>query len=71
MSIWTEEQARAVLAKVVAQSKADECTATLTGGVRGNSRFALNIVTTSGVVTVSRTAFRAWCLPCFASKTRR
>ena len=50
MSIWSEEQARAVLTKVVAQSKADECTATLTGAVRGNIRFALNKVTTSGVV---------------------
>lgn len=50
MSIWTEEKARAVLGKVVALSKADECTATLNGGVRGNIRFALNKVTTSGVV---------------------
>ncbi len=51
MSIWSEEQARAVLGKVVALSRADECTATLTGAVRGNVRFALNTVTTSGVVS--------------------
>ena len=51
MSIWTEEQSRAVLAKVVALSKADECTATLTCAVRGNIRFALNTVTTSGAVS--------------------
>ena len=51
MSIWSEEQSRAVLAKVVALSKADECTATLAGAVRGNIRFALNTVTTSGVVS--------------------
>lgn len=50
MSIWTEEQARAVLGKVVALSKADECTANLTATVSGNIRFALNKVTTSGVV---------------------
>ena len=50
MSIWTEDQSRAVLTKVVALSKADECTATLSGAVRGNIRFALNKVTTSGVV---------------------
>ena len=51
MSIWSEEQARAVLAKVVALSKAEECTARLSGAVRGNIRFALNKVTTSGVVS--------------------
>ena len=50
MSIWTEDQSRAVLTKVVALSKADECTATLSGAMRGNIRFALNKVTTSGVV---------------------
>ena len=50
MSIWTEEQARAVLGKVVALSKADECMANLTATVSGNIRFALNKVTTSGVV---------------------
>ena len=51
MSIWSEEQAREVLAKVVALSKAEECTARLSGAVRGNIRFALNKVTTSGVVS--------------------
>ena len=49
MSIWTEDQSRAVLTKVVALSKADECTATLSGAIRRNIRFALNKVTTSGV----------------------
>ena len=51
MSIWSEEQARAVLAKVVELSKAEECTARLSGAVMGNIRFALNKVTTSGVVS--------------------
>jgi predicted Zn-dependent protease len=50
MSIWSEAQARGVLSKVVALSKADECTARLTGSARGNIRFALNRVTTSGAV---------------------
>ena len=50
MTIFTEDQARAICAKVVALSKADECTARLTGSVTGNVRFALNNVTTSGVV---------------------
>lgn len=51
MSIWSEGQCREILARVVALSKADECTARLAGTVRGNIRFALNKVTTSGVVS--------------------
>lgn len=51
MTIHTEEQARAILEKVVALSVADECTATLNGGVDGNIRFALNNVSTSGIVS--------------------
>ncbi len=50
MTILTEEQARAILTKVVAMSKADECTAQLTGSTNGNIRFALNNVSTSGIV---------------------
>lgn len=50
MTILTEEQARAILTKVVALSKADECTAQLTGSINGNIRFALNNVSTSGIV---------------------
>ena len=51
MSIYTEQEAKAILDKVIALSKADECTATLTGGINGNIRFALNNVSTSGIVT--------------------
>lgn len=51
MTILTEEQARTLLEKVVALSTADECTATLNGSVDGNIRFALNNVSTSGVVS--------------------
>lgn len=50
MSIFTEEQAKAILDKVIALSKADECTASLTGSISGNIRFALNNVSTSGIV---------------------
>ena len=50
MSIFTEQQAKAILDKVLALSKADECTATLTGSIDGNIRFALNNVSTSGIV---------------------
>ena len=51
MSILTEEQAKAILDKVIALSKADECTAQLSWAIRGNIRFALNNVSTSGIVT--------------------
>src|SRR5688572_8557604 len=50
MTLFTEEQAKALLDKVVALSTADDCTATLTGNIDGNIRFALNQVSTSGIV---------------------
>jgi predicted Zn-dependent protease len=50
MSIFTEAQAKAILDKVIALSKADECTAVLAGAISGNIRFALNNVSTSGIV---------------------
>lgn len=49
MSILTEAQAKDILTKVVAMSKADECTATLNGKIRGNIRFARNDVSTAGL----------------------
>ena len=51
MSIFTEEQAKAILDKVLKLSTADECTATLAGNITGNIRFALNAVSTSGKVS--------------------
>lgn len=51
MTMYTEQQAKAILDKVLSYSKADECTATLSGGVSGNIRFALNNVSTSGIVS--------------------
>ncbi|KGQ19351.1 TldD protein [Lysobacter dokdonensis DS-58] len=50
MSILNEEQAKAILDKVVKLSKADQCTAQLTGSADGNIRFALNNISTSGIV---------------------
>jgi len=50
MSILPEAEAKAILTKVVALSTADECTAQLAGSTRGNVRFALNNVSTSGIV---------------------
>jgi predicted Zn-dependent protease len=51
MSIYTEDQARAILDKVVKLSKADQCSATLNGSSGGNIRYALNSVSTSGHVS--------------------
>ncbi|ESQ78401.1 TldD/PmbA family protein [Asticcacaulis sp. YBE204] len=51
MSMLTEAEAKAILDKVIKLSKADECTATLDGSVNGNIRFALNNVSTSGIIT--------------------
>ena len=51
MSIYSEQDAKAILEKVVKLSKADECTATLDGRVDGNIRYALNQVSTSGIVS--------------------
>ncbi len=51
MGIFTEAESRAILDKVIKLSKADECTATLTGSVDGNVRFARNNVSTSGAVS--------------------
>lgn len=51
MSIMTEAEAKTILDKVIALSTADECTAELSGSIEGNIRFALNNVSTSGVVS--------------------
>ncbi len=48
MSQLTEPEAKAILEKVLAFSKADECETTLRGGRAGNLRFARNAVSTSG-----------------------
>jgi len=51
MTMYSEAEARTILEKVVKLSKADECSATLDGNVTGNVRFALNNVSTSGLVS--------------------
>lgn len=50
MGILSEQEAKAILEKVVKLSKADECSAQLTGNITGNIRYALNSVSTSGSV---------------------
>jgi len=51
MSIYSEEQAKAILDKAIKASKADQCSATLNGSIGGNIRYALNSVSTSGQVS--------------------
>ena len=50
MSMLNEAEARAILDKVLKLSTADDCTATLEGSINGNVRFALNNISTSGIV---------------------
>jgi predicted Zn-dependent protease len=50
MSMLNETEAKAILDKVIGFSKADDCSATLTGSRAGNVRFALNNISTSGLV---------------------
>ena len=48
MALLSESEARAILQKTLAFSKADECQVSLGGARRGNLRFARNAVSTSG-----------------------
>lgn len=48
MAILSETEARSILQKVLALSRADECEVSLGGGRSGNLRFARNTVSTSG-----------------------
>jgi predicted Zn-dependent protease len=50
MAVLTQDEAQAILKKVVAFSKAEGCEATLQGTRTGNIRYARNNVSTSGVV---------------------
>src|SRR5436190_13357455 len=50
MTILKEDDAKAILKKVVGFSKADGCQANLNGNRTGNIRYARNTVSTSGVV---------------------
>ncbi len=50
MAVLTQDEARAILSKVIALSQADGCAASLQGSRTGNIRYARNTVTTGGVV---------------------
>ena len=49
MAILSQDEAKAILQKVLGFSKADECEANLNGGATGNIRYARNSVSTSGI----------------------
>ncbi len=48
MSIFSKEEALAIMKKVLSYSKADECTVNLSGSEDGNIRYARNSVSTAG-----------------------
>ncbi|MBC6365356.1 TldD/PmbA family protein [Algoriphagus sp. AK58] len=48
MAILTQEQAKAIINKVLSYAKADETEVTISGGRTGNIRYARNTVNTSG-----------------------
>ena len=50
MSLHDRESAEKILNKVIQFSKADECTASINGFSQGNSRFARNTVSTTGLI---------------------
>src|SRR5690606_10742465 len=48
MAIYSKEEAKQILEKVIAFSKADGCQAVLNGSREGNIRYARNTVSTAG-----------------------
>lgn len=51
MAILSKEEAQALLKKVIAYSKADECEVSLNGSEGGNIRYARNAVSTAGDIS--------------------
>jgi predicted Zn-dependent protease len=51
MSMYSEQEARALLEKVLSYSQADECQCSISGATEGNIRYARNTVSTAGEVT--------------------
>ncbi|GGF05108.1 TldD/PmbA family protein [Hymenobacter cavernae] len=70
MAILSKDEAQNILKKVISFSKADECSATLNGRMRGNIRYARNNVSTAGasdnvsLVVESRFGKRAGVATC-------
>ncbi len=49
MSIYTKEEAKAILEKALSYSKADGCELNISGDIIGNIRYARNTVSTAGI----------------------
>ena len=58
-AVMSREQAQALIAKVVAMSKADEISVNVTSGYQADLRFAANQMSTSGGVVNSQVAIQA------------
>ncbi len=69
MAMFNESEARAILEKTIGFSTADECTATLNGGIEGNVRFARNTVSTSGLVDETTLAVQVAFGKCVGTAT--
>jgi len=54
MSLDTEKRVKEIMHRVTDISAADECTARMTGSTKGNIRFALNSVSTTGIIKDAR-----------------
>ena len=50
MKLFTQDEAKRICDKIIALSSADECRVSINGGRTGNIRFALNNVSTAGLV---------------------
>jgi predicted Zn-dependent protease len=57
--IWTKEQSKALIDRVLSFSKAESTFVTLNGGERGNLRFARNTATTAGASSGYNVAIQA------------
>jgi len=56
MPLFTQDEAKALLSKVLNFSKADECQVSISGGDGGNIRYARNSVSTSGATSSTQLA---------------
>jgi predicted Zn-dependent protease len=65
MAIYTEQEAKDLLKRVLDFSEADECEANLDGSIAGNIRYARNTVTTAGEVSDVTLAVQS----CFGKRT--
>ena len=71
MPPYSEADARALLERVLARSKAEGCEALLQASRGGNIRFARNAVSTSGVIEDATVVIRSRYGPRLGTATRQ